>query len=402
MTRIVDELVGRGMQVHVVTSLPWYRNHRIEPGWAGAVVRVEPTPWGSITRIDPFAGSDKTNLARRALGFVGFTLVAGVQALRAGGWFSRVDSVLVMSPPLTLAPVGWLTARLRRAEFVLNIQDVFPDAAIETGAITNRWVIGALRVLERWSYRRAAAVTVLSDDLQDNVVRKLDPTEPDRAQVAQRVPVIPNFVDTATIVPGDRLTPYRRELGIGDEPIVLYAGNLGFSQSFELLFAAARQLPEVTFLINGDGSARARLEAEAADLANVVVAGYVDQDRLAELLATGDIHVVLLKRGLGRVSVPSKSYSIMAAARPLLASIDPDTAIPAILAESGGGVTVPPDDPTAFIAALRELLAAPERCAELGRAGRSWVEEHASPAAVGEAYFDLLGSRCRGSAGPGR
>jgi colanic acid biosynthesis glycosyl transferase WcaI len=92
------------------------------------------------------------------------------------------------------------------------------------------------------------------------------------------------------------------------------------------------------------------------------------------------------------VSVPSKTYSIMAAGRPVVAAIDPDTAVPRILADSGGGVAVPPDDAPAFIDAIRSMVADPERAAHLGALGRGWVEREASPAAVGAAYDDLLRS----------
>ena len=77
MTRIVDELVVLGHRVHVVTALPWYRTHSIEPGWTGRWVRRETTPWGSITRVHPFPGDDKSNLVRRAAGFVGYSILAG-------------------------------------------------------------------------------------------------------------------------------------------------------------------------------------------------------------------------------------------------------------------------------------------------------------------------------------
>ena len=385
MTRIVAELVDRGRTVHVVTSLPWYRTHAIEPGWQGPLVRTEPTAWGSITRVHPFPGADKSNLLRRAVGFLGYSVLAGFQCLRVGGWFTRCDAVIAMSPPLTLGITGWLAARLRRSPMIFNIQDVFPDAAIETGAITDRRIIRAATSLERWSYRLADAVTVLSDDLRDNVTAKLRPDD-DPAKVV----VIPNFVDTAAITPADRLTPYRRELGLGDEPVVLYAGNVGFSQSLDLVLAAARALPDVTFLINGDGAARRSLEAAAEGLGNVRFAGYIAPDRLSELLATGDVHVVPLKRGLGRVSVPSKTYSVMAAGRPVVAAIDPGSAVPAILVQSGGGVAVPPDDPAAFVDALRGVLAAPDEAAAMGRRGRGWVEREASPAAVGRAYDRLV------------
>ncbi|HRC45734.1 MAG TPA: glycosyltransferase family 4 protein [Ilumatobacteraceae bacterium] len=391
ITRIVAELAALGHELHVVTALPWYREHRIEQGWQGRAVRREATPWGSITRVNPFPGDDKRNLVRRAAGFAGFSALAGLSSLRGG----RVDAVIAMSPPLTMGLTGWGTHLVRRGPLVFNIQDVFPDAAVETGAITNRHIIGLARWLERVSYHRAAAITVLSDDLRDNVAAKMRPTRRDR------VHVIPNFVDTEFIQPADRMTGLRTELGIGTEPVVLYAGNVGFSQSLEMVVDAARDVPQATFLINGDGAARASLEQRAAGLPNVRFSGYQPRLRVPEVLATGDVHLVPLKQGLGRVSVPSKTYSILAAGRPVLAAIDPDTEVPRMLAASGGGLAVPPDDPAAFVTALRQLLAEPAAAAAMGAAGREWVLGAASPRAVAIAYEQLvrsLGSPRRRSA----
>ena len=202
--------------------------------------------------------------------------------------------------------------------------------------------------------------------------------------------VIPNFVDTDFIRPMDRMTTFRHELGIGDETVVLYAGNVGFSQSLEMVIDSAAALPQLTFVINGDGAARATLQARAAGLANVRFSGYQQHERLPEVLATGDIHLVPLRRGLGRVSVPSKTYSILAAGRTVLAMIDPGTEVPRLLAESGAGVSVPPDDAVSFQRALHELASDRERCRAMGAAGRRWVEQAVSPAAVAQAYVDLI------------
>ncbi len=169
MTRIVTELAARGHELHIVTALPWYQHHRIEPGWGGRPVRTERTAWGSITRVHPFPSPDKRSIPRRALGFAGFSALAGLIGLRGG----RVDGVLVMSPPLTLGLTGWAIRLVRRGPLVFNIQDVFPDAAIETGAITNAQLIRFASWLERTSYRRCQAVTVLSDDLRDNLRRQV-------------------------------------------------------------------------------------------------------------------------------------------------------------------------------------------------------------------------------------
>jgi colanic acid biosynthesis glycosyl transferase WcaI len=170
----------------------------------------------------------------------------------------------------------------------------------------------------------------------------------------------------------------------------MYAGNVGFSQSLDLVLAAARELPQVTFVINGDGSARASLEAEAVGLANVRFAGYQPKERLPEVLASADLHVVPLRAGLGSVSVPSKTYSILAAGRPVLAAVDPGTEVPRMVEAAGAGRVVAPDEPAAFVAAVREMVADPAALAAQGAAGRAWVEQHASPRAVAEAYASLV------------
>ena len=388
-TRIVHELAELGHELHVITTLPWYREHAIEPEWSGkgkgGWVRRESTSWGSITRVHPFPGADKRNLLRRAAGFVGFSALAGITSLRGG----RVDAVIAMSPPLTLGLTGWGTHLIRRGPLVFNIQDVFPDAAVATGAITNRVVIALARRLERVSYHRAAAITVLSDDLRDNVAAKL------RAAHRGRVHVIPNFVDTDFIRPSNRMTQLRREFKIGDGPVVLYAGNIGFSQSLEMVIDAAADFPDATFLINGDGAARSAMQDRAVGLPNVVFSGYQPHERLPEVLATGDIHLVPLRAGLGRVSVPSKTYSILAAGRPVLAAIDPGTEVARILQASGAGIAVEPDQPEQFAAALRAMLAELPAWTEKGAAGREWVLRAASPRAVALEYERLIRSLAR-------
>ena len=383
MTRIVHELAARGHELHVVTSLPWYRKHQVETGWAGALWRVEKTNWGTISRVQPFAGQTKSNLLRRAIGFILFSYFVGVRALFAGRFWRRVDGVLAMSPPLTLGLIGWHTKLFRGGKLVFNIQDVFPDAAVETGAISNQRVIAAASWLERISYQRSDSVVLLSDDLANNVQRKLD------QKFHKRIKVIPNFVDTQAIVPMSRLTNYRRELGIDESLVVMYAGNVGFSQSLELMIEAARMLPDVVFVINGEGAARKSLEAKAQNLKNVKFGDYQDASRLSEVLATGDLHVVPLRRGLGSVSVPSKTYSILAAGRPICAAIDSDTEVPRILAAANAGVCVEPDNQEAFVSAITAMISDRKSLEELGASGRKWVEGHASAQSVAQRYEAL-------------
>jgi colanic acid biosynthesis glycosyl transferase WcaI len=386
MSRIVEELGALGHEVHVVTSLPWYREHRVDEAWSTVRWRdrTATTGWGTIARLDPHAGGDKRNLVRRAVGFIGFSVVSIVAGVLAGRRGRRVDAVIAMSPPLTLGVAGRLVAWIRRAPLIFNIQDVFPDAAVETGAITNRWVIGAARALEKVSYLSSSRVTVLSQDLADNVVSKIG------ASKATRVVVIPNFVDTERIVPLDTATDYRRELGLTDRPVVMYAGNIGYSQSLEMLVAAARARPDVDFVINGTGSARSDLERSARGLTNLIFGDFQPPERLTEVLATGDIHVVPLRRGLGRVSVPSKTYSIMAAGRPIVAAVDAGTEVTRLVDGARSGLVVPPDETESFIAAIDRLVSDRDVRRDMGQRARAFVESQASPRAVAERYANLV------------
>lgn len=383
LTGIVGELAEAGCEVHVITSMPWYRAHALEPGWGGRWWRVECRPWGTITRVHPFPGRDKANLVRRAFGFIAFSLLVGLRGLTVVGPWRRVDAVIAMSPPLTLGPTGWLVARVRRGRLVLNIQDVFPDAAIQTGAISGRRVVAAARAFERLAYRCSDAVTVLSEEMAANIRAKVPSTR------AGDVLVIPNFVDTTAIVPADRMTRYRDSLGIGDAVVVMYAGNIGFSQSLELLVELARRRRDLAVVINGEGAARARLQAASADVANLHFVDYQPPERLAEVLASADVLVVPLRAGLARISVPSKVYSALAAGRAVVAAIDPDTEIPRLLAASGAGLAVAPDDPDAFVAAVGALADDPERRRTMGDAGRRWAEANVSVRSVGERYLAL-------------
>ncbi|MGB6059357.1 MAG: glycosyltransferase family 4 protein [Microthrixaceae bacterium] len=388
MTSIATALTDRGHELHIVTALPWYRTHQVEPGWGGRPWRTEKTPWGRITRLHPFP-TDKSNIPARAVAFAGFTATATLVGLLER---TRPDAVMVMSPPLPLGIAGWLAAVSRRRPFVFNVQDVFPDVAVELGAISNPKVIAVASWLERFIYRRSDAVTVLSEDLRDNVATKLRGSRP------ERVRVIPNFVDTERVRPSERENSYRAEFGLTGRTVVLYAGNVGMSQSLELVIEAARRnqaRKDVVFVINGGGSALSDLKELATGLENLKFIDMQPRERLSEVLAAGDIHLVPLKRGLARSSVPSKLYSILASGRPVLASVDAGTEVATTIDRAGAGNAVPPEDVDAFCNALDQMLDSPEKLAAMGESGRRFVEEWVSPAAVGEAYerlFEDLGA----------
>ena len=384
VTSLVDQWVKQGHQIEVITSLPWYEKHEIENHWKGKLFRREEKESVTVTRLHPFP-QDKNKLLRRLMSFLAFSFLAVIASLSKRGPF---DAVVALSPPLTLGTVGKVAAVRHRCKLILNLQDIFPDVAVTLGKIKSRSSIKVLEKYEKFTYNGSDAITVLSKDLEENVNKKID-----RKKNPPQIAVIPNFLISSSIKPQDRLTNYREEHQLGEKFVVMYAGNLGNSQSFELITKAAKKHEErddIVYVINGGGVMSNQLKQQANVLRNLVVIDYQPVERLSEVLATADLHLVPLKTGLGSMSVPSKIYSIFAAGRPVIASVDPGTEIERIVAESEGGIAVPPDDFDSFIFALESLIENSGLLKEMGNKATVWLENCYSSKTIADDYLDLI------------
>ena len=384
VSSLVDQWVKQGHQIEVITSLPWYEKHEIEDYWKGRLFRREEKKSTTVLRLHPFP-QDKNKLFRRLVSFLAFSFLAAIASLLKRGPF---DAVVAVSPPLTLGTVGKVAAMRHRSKLILNLQDIFPDVAIALGKIKSRSSVRVLKKYEKLTYSGCDAITVLSKDFEENVNKKIA-SEKNLSQVE----VIPNFLISSSIKPQCRLTDYREEHQLGEKFVVMYAGNLGNSQSFDLITNAARKHEErndIVYVLNGSGVMSEELKQQAGELKNLVVIDYQPIERLSEVLATADLHLVSLKTGLGSTSVPSKIYSIFASGRPVIASVDPKTEIERLVVESEGGVVVPPDDFDSFISALEGLIENSESLEEMGKKARAWLENCYSPETIACSYLDLI------------
>ena len=381
---LVEEWCRLGHHTHVVTSLPWYQEHRVADGWTGRAARRGYHGTATLTRLFPFPVR-KDHTGRRAAAFGAFTVLAAVAAVATRGPF---DAVVAVSPPITLAFAARLAAWRHGCPMILNVQDVFPDVAVTVGELRYPRLIRSAGYLERAAYRASDAVTVLSADVEANITAKVASLGHPPA-----VETIPNFVDSENLRPLDRLTDYRHEHRLGDRIVVMYAGNLGHSQPLDLVLEAARRhrhRDDLVYVVNGGGVRFQDLASVASGLPNLVVVGYQPADRLPEVLATGDIHLVLLKAGLASASVPSKAYSVLAAGRPVVASVDPGSEVARMVTDAGAGFAVPPDDPDSLVAAVEHLAGEPELRNRLGAGGRVWAEKCCSSRTVAAAYLGLV------------
>jgi colanic acid biosynthesis glycosyl transferase WcaI len=329
-----------------------------------------------------FSPRDRTRLGPRLLSFASFDVNAFLKAVTR----ARHDVVLIPSPPLTNGLIGSLITRLRGTPFVYNVQDIWPDVLIRAG-LSNRPAIAVLKWMERKVYRDAAGIAVIGDGFRRNLLEKGVPDH--------RIRVIPNFFDTDFVQPGERQNAFRSAHGFGDRFVVMFAGNVGYSQGLDSVLDAAETLqsdPDFVFAIVGSGASKESLEQSAREraLSNVRFLPFQPHEALPEMYAASDVHLVPLRHGFTNESVPCKVFTIMSSGRPFVAGVDADSETWRLVETSGAGVNVPPEDPAALAAALRRLRADERLRREMGAAGRAYAERYHTREAIAREYEDLL------------
>jgi colanic acid biosynthesis glycosyl transferase WcaI len=266
--------------------------------------------------------------------------------------------------------VGAFIARLAGRPFVYNIRDLYPDMAIGGDIVRpNSWVALWER-MHRRALRQAVRVIVLGEDMLYRIFSKV--VAPCRFVVVR---------DGTSFCPSmpEPSDPIVQEIRCGFPFVALHAGNLGFYGAWATLLKAAEILRnENTGLVFiGDGANRAQLQASVNGSSNVRFLPFRRVEQVPHVMMAGDLHIVTIRRGLEGVVVPSKLYSILAAGRPVLAVAAPESDAARIVCESGCGIAVDPDDPTAVARAIRELRNDPARLAEMGRRARETARKYA-------------------------
>jgi colanic acid biosynthesis glycosyl transferase WcaI len=327
--------------------------------------------------------ASRENKWLRIVNNLSFALSSIVGGLSAGSQ----DVIYVYSPPLFLGLTAFLLGRLRRIPFVFNVQDIYPEIAVQHGVIRNKTLIRLLEGVESWIYRKADHVTVISEGFERSLVAKGVPTE--------RITVVPNWVESDRFEVRPKDNPFSREYELHSRFVIMYAGNIGYSQGLETVVEAARLLHNeagIQFMFVGDGVRRQSLvdRVKSLGLDNVAFAPYQPRERMPDVLASADACLVILTPDKSKTTIQSKTYEIMAMQRPIIASVDPDGDNWKLIAEAGAGLWARPGDPAALAEKVSLLCEKRDIGIRLGQNGRRYVEKHNTLEIAGEMYQALL------------
>lgn len=293
----------------------------------------------------------------------------------------RVDAVISSSPSMFLGSAGLSLARLKGASFVWDVRDITWGYARDAVGPSRAMALAA-RALERYMLgivQRADLVVGAST----GITRALEQSGAEKALTAS------NGISTAML---DAIARSAAEDQANDRPVVAYAGVVGFNQGLESLVEAAWRLPEVDFVVAGDGPELQLLRRRAARLGadNVSFRGYLDRESLLRLYAESDI-LFAQARGTPTIEatmVPVKLFEYMAAGKPIVYAGRGLAA--ELLEDLGCAAVVSPEDPEAISAAVRGLLADPERQRRLGLRGREAVRGGFCREQIMEEFADAL------------
>jgi colanic acid biosynthesis glycosyl transferase WcaI len=374
-----------GHTVTVVTGLPNYPTGVIPAGYRGRFRMEEQMDGIRVLRTWVYATPNR-GFARRILNHLSFAF-SSLTAIRMLG---RADVFFVESPPLLTGLAGLAYRRLKRAPYVFNVSDIWPQSAVELGALRNRFAVRLAEMLEMHLYRKAVRVSVVTPGMVERLaIRGVPPG---------KLFLLTNGVDTSVFRPAAPNMELARSLGLDERKVFLYAGTHGMAQGLGTVLDAAKLTSnaEVLYVLAGEGAEREALvrRAQSEGIANVKFLPNQPKQVMPDLLNLAYATIIPLKRlDLFKAALPSKMFESMATAKPIVASMWGEAAD--LIEAAGCGFVVPPEDPAALRDAVVRLAADPAIARSLGEKGRQYVQAHFDRDVIAARFIELLWDAAR-------
>lgn len=381
---IASSLKERGFDVVVLTTTPHY--NKVE-----SQIRRQPLRWkvwGLLKQSD-FNGIKVLHVPQkkfkstilRLAGFVYWHIVSFFTALT----LRHVDIIVSPSPPLTIGLLNVWIGRLKGAKTVYNVQEVYPDILGKTSGPVH----GILSRMERYIYRRSAAVTTIDQVFHDTIA----PRFADRS----RLHIIPNFVDTDIYHPVDSTPDLDKSVFEENDHLkLLYAGNIGMAQDWDTLTELARLTlgKPVDYYVIGEGMMRKYLKEsiEKYRLTNIRLLPYQPRELMPQITAFSDIQFIFMEASIAAQGFPSKVYTIMASGKPLLVCSPEGSPIVNFLDGTGCARIITARDAASKAREAAEWLSSvtPEGLGEMGRKGLDIIRRSYTKEIVTGQYAQLL------------
>lgn len=381
---LAEGLVKLGHDVAVLTRMP---THFVPGSGVDAPKSAEIVAGVNVKRVSAATASSRIWL--RALD----QLVVSFKITLALWTAPKADVLLVYSPPLVLTLAAVFQKWIRRWPYVLNLHDLYPQTAIDLGVLRNPMLIWLAKALESLVYRNADRIVVAAPASKDILIAKNGIDKP-------RIETIFNYIDTTACTPGPVENAFRVRNGIQSRFVVLYAGLMGLAQDLSSMVEVAKHMKydqSWVFILAGDGPCASKWADMTKGLSNVKMVGSLSYGEYYEALQAADVCLVFLSGAFAAPAVPGKISAIMAAGRPIIASVPNQNDTCGILDAAKCGIVVAPNRPEELLTALKALYDRPDLRGELGANGARHAASHFEAKVAIKKFELILSEACFGS-----
>jgi len=373
-----------GHKITILAGTVNYATGEKHPDYKGTFIVTEHDgPNVTIKRCHVSRTYNRSFLGR-AWAYSSFTFSSTIAGLLA----ETPNIIICSSPPLTVGLTGALLSSYYRAPMIFEVRDLWPESAIDTAVLTNKWAIKFGYWLESFCYRHAAWINVLTPAFAESLVNK-------KAVSPSRLSIIPNGADLDLLQPGPRHNWVRQKYRLHNKFVVTYVGAHGRANHLIQLLQAARLLkdkdPHVQLLLIGAGMQKPMLveQARSWTLDNVTFLDPVAKEQIGPYLhASNACTAVLKKVDTFKTVYPNKLFDYMAVAKPVIIAID--GAARRLVESARAGHYVEPENPHAFVQAVLKLKNNPHAADQMGRRGRKYVAANFSRQHLAQQYLQII------------
>ena len=354
-------LASEGNQVKVICAPPYYPEWKINENYSSWKYSKEIRDNLSVIRC-PIWVPEKVSGCKRIIHLASFAIASFPVVFKQIFW--HPDIVICIEPPIFNSVGALMTTKLCNAKSILHIQDFEINAAFDLGIIKSKRLKKTIFRFEKFLLKRFTKVSSISRSMMQLLNKKGVP--------ASKQVMFPNWVDTQFISPREYST-YRRRLSIAhDKVVAMYSGNMGEKQGLDIIINAARNLPDITFVMCGSGSALSRLKAASTTLNNIIWLPLQPYENLCDFLNLADIHLLPQQAGAADLVMPSKLTGMLSSGTAVVATADVGTEIHNVIKDKG--LAVKPGNTSEFISAIRHLADNPDLRATFGTNARIYAE----------------------------
>ena len=304
------------------------------------------------------------------------------------------EQMLVVSAPPTLPFIAALAATILRSKYNLIIQDKYPETLIAVGKLSPKSLsVKILNRLNFWLYKGSSKIIVVGRDMKELVLSQLKHFSNNEVPAVE---VIQNWASLEEIEPMPRDdNELLKELNIADKFIFLYAGNMGYPQDIESIVKCAEKLKtdeRFHFLFIGSGVKKKWLERKVSEkkLSNITVLPPRPRNQQKIFLNACDVGLVPLIKKMCGVAMPSRTYNLLAAGKPIIALTENNSEVAKVIEDDQVGWFVSPNDPDALYQTIKNIFENRQNLKEMGRRARLAAQNRYSVETAIEKYNNFL------------